>query len=209
MKNKNLHKQTPLDSTETLKLVQQRKAKQEKIKANHAKHRELRNKRLLGKANSKTGNVTVFFKNSNGEMTTKVFPSKGLLRNQEFKDWSTNKNIVEIRFKRKRGDKDKEVAKSKQANVEHRAKKQAEKKLRAEKRCKEEYDSLAKKAVENAEVNSWDKKNKSIINNLKPFKSLTWKEIKNLNKESLTIDKEKIIGPIPLVEADTDLKQAA
>lgn len=131
------------------------------------KMRTKKNRRLLGSASGKNGNITVFFTDHNKKITTKVFPSKKILTNNEFKMWASSETIVDIKFHRKAEDKNKELKASELARkTQKESPKYLAKKAKRNKTFEERanlYKELAKKAKQFAK-----NKGKTIIK-IKPF----------------------------------------
>jgi hypothetical protein len=176
------------------------KMTQESIRIARQKHRAMKNQRKLKSANSKNGTITIDFIDEKGDISTKTFPSKNLMKNQEFKKWALAVSIKHINFKRKRGDKDAERVKSELAKKAHKDSPKYEAK-RAKRRAK--FEALVKKAVEHAKTKGKVVTNSKMKVDAKPHKELEWDEIKKLNKKKT---KEQLKEEA-LVQADTNLKE--
>ena len=156
-----------------------------------AERREKKNQRVLGKANAKTGTVIVEFTGPNKERMTKTFPSKGLLRNNEFNELAKNffDSTTIIKFKRKKGEREKEIAVSEEKRKNYKkSEKYLKRKQEVLERRKKEYDELAAKSVEHSKVKGKE------ITNIVPIEPV---------KEE-TDDKS-----IELVNAETNLNKEA
>lgn len=129
------------------------KQKQENTAIKRATHRELKNKRILNNANSKKGIVTVeytFTQQGIKIRATKVFPSKGLLRNEDFKRFVKQffDSETVIKFRRKRGQKETDIKKANEARIAYRnSEKHLKKKQEIFEKRKTEYNKLSEESV--------------------------------------------------------------
>ena len=127
----------------------------EEKKQSKRENKKIKNRRQLGKANSKHGDVTIQY-NIKDERTgkvletiTKSFPSKGILRNNEvnaiLKKYGDGSETIS--FKSKRGEKDRQRDVSEKARKEYKG---SEKHLKKKAKLKEQLEQNANKSVEHS-----------------------------------------------------------